>query len=149
MFTQTSIYAIRALIYIAYMSEQGKKVSGKEVAKKTQTPESFVAKILQKLSREGLLTPTKGPYGGFSLTEEQIKAPIAEIIECLEGKEIFTMCGLGFKQCSSERPCPVHFEYAKSRNELRKFALNTTIKKMVSNYKNGKVFLFSSSPTIE
>lgn len=143
MFNQTSIYAIRALIYIAYTSEQGKKVSGKEVAEKTQTPESFLAKILQKLSREGLLTSTKGPYGGFSLTEEQIKAPIAKIVECLEGKEIFIKCGLGFKQCSSEKPCPVHFEYAKSRSELRKFALNTTIEKMLTNYKNGKTYLFT------
>ena len=69
MFSKTCEYAIRAMIFIAQKSKDGNKVGIKEIAKGIDSPEHFIAKILQDLGRRGLLQSAKGPNGGFYLDE--------------------------------------------------------------------------------
>ena len=53
MFSKTCEYAIRALIYIAQKAKNGEKVGIKDIAVGIDSPEYFIAKILQELSRKG------------------------------------------------------------------------------------------------
>ena len=76
MFSKTCEYAIRAMIFIAQKSEHGIKVGIKEISKGIASPEHFIAKILQDLSRKGLVQSAKGPNGGFFLdTSSKKKIP--------------------------------------------------------------------------
>ena len=65
MFSKTCEYAVRAMIFIAQKSKNGNKVSIKEIAKGIDSPEHFIAKILQELSKKKLLQSMKGPKGGI------------------------------------------------------------------------------------
>ena len=56
---------MRAVFFIAQKSVDGRKVGIKEVAAGIDSPEPFIAKILQDLSKRGLIQSTKGPNGGF------------------------------------------------------------------------------------
>ena len=47
-------------------------------------PESFVAKILQKLAKAGILKSHKGNMGGFSLARPADENTLCEIIEALQ-----------------------------------------------------------------
>lgn len=119
MFSKTCEYAIRAMIFIAQKSKNGNKVGIKEIAKGIDSPEHFIAKILQELSRKGLVQSSKGPNGGFYLDNKALKCSLAEIVQVIDGDKIFSGCGLGLKQCSESHPCPIHHEFKKVRKEMQ------------------------------
>ncbi|ANH82010.1 Rrf2 family transcriptional regulator [Niabella ginsenosidivorans] len=118
MFSKTCEYAIRAVLFIAHKSEGGNKVSIKDIARGIDSPEHFVAKILQNLSKKGLLQSQKGPAGGFYLDDASRKHSLADIVKAIDGDKLFSGCGLGLKQCSETRPCPIHNEYKEIRKKL-------------------------------
>ncbi|MBN9481941.1 MAG: transcriptional regulator [Bacteroidetes bacterium 43-93] len=119
MFSKTCEYAIRAMIFIAQKSKDGTKVGIKDIAKGIDSPEHFIAKILQELSRKGLLQSMKGPTGGFYLEKEDLSCTLAEIVKVIDGDKLFTGCGLGLKQCSETHPCPIHHEFKKVRKSIQ------------------------------
>ncbi|HEV8082034.1 MAG TPA: Rrf2 family transcriptional regulator [Chitinophagaceae bacterium] len=118
MFSKTCEYAIRAMIFIAQRSKTGNRVGIKEIAKAIDAPEYFIAKILQDLSRKGLVQSLKGPTGGFFLEEESSECSLADIVTAIDGDKLFTGCGLGLKNCNEKRPCPIHSEFKKVREDI-------------------------------
>lgn len=121
MFSKACEYAIKSVIYITQEALAGRKTNVKQIAIATDSPEAFVGKILQPLSKEGILVSTKGKQGGFSVDLEKIEnVKIFEIVKIIDGEEIFKKCGLGLKQCSSENPCPVHDDYKIIKEKLLK-----------------------------
>ena len=127
MFSKTCEYAIRAMIFIAQKSSDGSKVGIKEIAAGIDSPEHFIAKILQDLSREGLVLSQKGPSGGFFLDKNSLKASLADVVKAVDGDKIFTGCGLGLKQCSETRPCPLHNDFKKIRADIYKTLESTKV----------------------
>ncbi len=127
MFSKTCEYAIRAMIFIAQKSKDGNKVGIKEIAKGIDSPEHFIAKILQDLGRRGLLQSAKGPNGGFYLDEETLQCSLADIVKVVDGDKLFTGCGLGLKQCSETHPCPIHHEFKSVRKKLQTMLENARI----------------------
>lgn len=117
MFSKTCEYAIRAAIFIARESKSGRKVSIKEVANGIDSPEHFIAKILQDLSKRGLVQSIKGPNGGFYLGDAA-KMSLADVVKAVDGDRLFFGCGLGLKQCSEKYPCPIHNDFKQIRSDI-------------------------------
>ena len=120
---------MRAVFYVAQRSQEGHKVGIKEIAIHINSPEPFLAKILQRLSREGLIQSSKGPNGGFCFDSESLGRPLADIVVAVEGNDLFTGCGLGLTYCSETNPCPLHEDFKKIRNQLTQMLRTTTIGK--------------------
>ncbi len=119
MFSKTCEYAIRAVLFIAQKSSDGTKVSIKEIAKGIDAPEFFTAKILQDLSRRGLIQSLKGPTGGFFLNSDSAKFTLADVVRTVDGDKLFTGCALGLAQCSATQPCPLHHNFVKLREDIK------------------------------
>ncbi|MCX8470789.1 MAG: Rrf2 family transcriptional regulator, partial [Chitinophagaceae bacterium] len=85
MFSKSCEYAIKAMIYIARESGEDNKVGVKDIAKGTNSPEHFIAKILQELGRKKLLQSTKGPNGGFYMDAKNLETTIADIVRATDG----------------------------------------------------------------
>lgn len=126
-FSKTCEYAIRAVFFIAHKTESGGRVGIKEIANGIDSPEPFLAKILQDLSRRGIVQSAKGPNGGFYLDEGAMNRPLAEIVEAVDGNAIFTGCALGLKQCSEVNPCPLHHQFKTIRGEINDLLRTTAI----------------------
>lgn len=118
MFSKTCEYAIRAMIFIAQKSKDGNKVGIKEIANGIDSPEHFIAKILQDLGRKRLVQSLKGPNGGFYLDKASLECSLADIVREIDGDQLFSGCGLGLKQCSESHPCPIHHEFKKVRKDM-------------------------------
>ncbi len=117
MFSKTCQYAIRAVIFISKKSSEGERVGIKEIAKGIDSPEHFIAKILQDLSKRGLVSSFKGPNGGFYIDDDS-DCTIADIVRAIDGDKVFSGCGLGLDYCSENKPCPIHNEFKAVRDEL-------------------------------
>ena len=80
MLTKTCEYAIRAMIYVAQQSKDGQMIPIKEVAEKIDSPQLFIGKILQGLSKKGFLQSSKGRYGGFYIDEKCARFSLADTV---------------------------------------------------------------------
>ncbi len=127
MLSKTCEYAIRAMLFIAQKSKNNTKVGVKQIARAIGSPEPFIAKILQELSRKGLLLSAKGPTGGFYLDKAGLKQSLAEIVSAVDGNKLFTGCGLGLKSCSEKKPCPIHDEFVIVRKQIKSMMESATL----------------------
>ena len=141
MFSKTCEYAIRAMIFIAQKSKDGNKVGVKEIAKGIDSPEYFIAKILQDLSKRGLLQSSKGPNGGFYLDHKTSQCTLADIVRMVDGDKLFTGCGLGLKQCSETHPCPIHHEFKTLRKNMQLMLENAKLSEFTRQLENSLTFL--------
>ena len=126
-FSKTCEYAMRAVFFIAHRTADGGRVGIKAIAVGIDSPEHFLAKILQDLSRRGVVQSAKGPNGGFYVDNEILEMPLSAIVEAVDGNGIFIGCGLGLDYCSEENPCPIHHEFKAIRNQIQELLQSTKI----------------------
>ena len=133
MFSKTCKYGIKALIYIAIQSIEGKRVTLGEISKKTDTPEAFTAKILGALSKSGLVSSFTGPNGGFEIGVDKMKSvTLSDIVSVIDGDDIFWQCPLGLTGCDADNPCPVHYKFAEIRTKFKAMSASTTVYEMAT-----------------
>ena len=126
-FSKTCEYAIRAVLFIAQNTEGGTRVGIKEIAAGIDSPELYLGKILQDLSRKGLISSAKGPHGGFFIEAQALRSPLIDIVKAVDGDGLFYGCGLGLKECSEVNPCPLHDGFKAIRNQLLVLLSGTSI----------------------
>ena len=81
MFSKACEYGIRAVIYIWSQNNKGLKLGVKDICKEIDAPEFFTAKILQSLAKQDLVSSTKGPNGGFYISEDQENMRLLDLVE--------------------------------------------------------------------
>ena len=108
MLSNASKYAIRSVLFLAEKSSVNNKYGYKQIADELEIPSSFIAKLLQKLVKAGIISSNKGPKGGFFMTAANLKNNINSILKEIESENIFDDCFLGLPRCNDESPCPVH-----------------------------------------
>lgn len=138
MLSNTSKYAIRALIYLELYSSFEKKVGVKEIARELDIPLPFLGKILQVLVKHKFLASVKGPSGGFYLDRPAIDIPLMEIIEVIDGKDIFNDCVIRTTACDPNNLCSMHGKLAAARAEIRTIFSTESIADLVSEFREGK-----------
>lgn len=142
MFTKSCEYGIRAIIYIAQQSQAGMRVSLKHVAEAIDSPVAFTAKILQSLAKNQLISSTKGATGGYQISADQLnKMTLLDVVNAIDGNQIYNRCGLGLKACNANKPCPMHHQFKKIRDELKIMLETTSINELVNNLTIGEAFL--------
>jgi Rrf2 family protein len=108
-FTKRADYGLMAIHYIAIHDDLG-AVSAKRIAEEFAIPQELLAKILQRLAKQGLIVSHNGPKGGYVLTRRPAEIPIGEVIRALEGPISIVSCleeasdCLQMERCSLRRP---------------------------------------------
>ena len=128
MLSNTSKYAIRAVIYLALNAGEEKKIGIKQISKDLGIPTPFLGKILQTLAKHNLLSSTKGPHGGFGLGKPAKEISLVDIVDIIDGQDIFNKCLIRLEDCNDKEPCSMHGKYI----EIRKSLLNLFQKEKIS-----------------
>jgi Rrf2 family iron-sulfur cluster assembly transcriptional regulator len=130
MFSKACQYAIRAVLFLAAHNPEGKKVSLAEIATAIDVPHHFLGKNLQLLVRDGLVSSSKGPHGGFWMTSDNLDRSLIDVIQLIDGPGIFQSCVLGLPFCSSANPCPLHVQAMAFRDGLLYQLKHNTIREL-------------------
>lgn len=139
MLSNTSKYAIRAVIYLALNGNKDSKIGIKQISKDLEIPTPFLGKILQSLAKHKLLASTKGPHGGFSLGKTAYDISLMDIVEIIDGLDSFNMCVLGLKTCTESHTfCPVHSSYSGIREQLKNLFQSENIGILVEKIKTSQ-----------
>ncbi len=142
MFSKSAEYALRAIIYLAQKSSLDHKIGITELAEAIDSPKSFTAKILQKLTRDNaLISSATGPTGGFYLTDKAKKKSLLFVLTLLEEDDIITGCILGLKECSGKNPCPMHEQYKHIKPQLLDMLGHKSILELAQEMKDPKVVI--------
>lgn len=142
MFSKACEYAMRAVLYISIKSIKGSRLGIPEIAKEIDAPIAFTAKILQTLSREGIISSIKGPNGGFFIDPKSKPVSLAAIVKAIDGSDdALHVCTMGLKECSDSFPCPIHHEVKPFKDHLRKLMRETTIQELSADLVKGETFL--------
>jgi len=120
-------YAVRSILYLVLYTDETNKIGVKKIAEDLDTPQPFLAKVLQELTRNRLISSTKGPNGGFFLNKKNKKKSVWDIIKSVDGTEKFNQCFLGLSKCGDENPCPVHFTVSPFKQRILEDFKNKTI----------------------
>ena len=103
---------------MALVSEENRRVQVDEIAKRLSVPKHFLAKIMKRVVKEGILDSTKGPYGGFSVNGKTLSLPLIRLLGTTDGMEQFNICVLQFRTCDHINPCPLHTEMDMVKQKL-------------------------------
>jgi Rrf2 family protein len=115
-FSKKCEYGLQAILYIA-THPLGETVPAEKISKALKIPREFVSKILQDLRSSGLIISVKGKSGGFYLGKNPSDIKLIDIVEAIDGLEMFNSCVLGFPHCSPDAPCPVHHKWGTLRDQ--------------------------------
>ena len=115
-FSKKCEYGLQAALYLSAHNGRG-AIASDEIAKALHIPKEFVSKILQSLTKHNLINSKKGKAGGFLLAKDAREIKLIDIVEAIDGLEMFDNCVLGFPECSPDHPCPVHHRWGTLRTE--------------------------------
>ena len=108
MFSKRVEYALRAMVHLLECEQAGQGLQTVEqIAVRTQVPLSYLSKVLQTLSRAGLITSARGIGGGFRLADSASNITIYEVVETVDPIERINSCPLKLA-AHSGKLCPMH-----------------------------------------
>jgi len=125
-------YGLMALRHMA-MSPSGQFFTAKEIAVHCDIPYELLAKVLQKLSKAGLLISIQGMRGGYSLARRPDELQVSKIIQVIEEeKPTITECyAEGMDNCSIYASCTIRRPLEKMQHNLNVLLENTTLEQII------------------
>jgi Rrf2 family protein len=126
--TRAADYAIRVMIHLAGMPPET-RASRAELAEAAECPEQFLSKVLQSLTRAGLVLSHRGNTGGFELPNIHRAASLLEVVEAIEGPIRLNICLNSERSCARQEWCPAHDVWVDAQaavaQVLRSASINT------------------------
>jgi Rrf2 family protein len=104
--TRETDYAIRCLLHLARRPRH--VAPANEIAAATQVPRIFLAKILQRLAKAGVVVSQRGVQGGFSLARDPAAITLLDAVEAVQGGVALNRCAATTEHCVHEHTCPAH-----------------------------------------
>lgn len=119
-------YGIRALTHLA---GRGNKefMRLRELARATQIPGPFLAKVFQELVSAGILDSARGPRGGYALARPAAAITLHDIKAAIDGVKDLDWCAVGLGPCSDDVPCPLHDGFKPLRQRIKRYLERTTL----------------------
>lgn len=102
MISQTAEYALRAVVFLA---DQSVPRTTAAIAEATQVPAGYLSKVMQGLSKNGVVHSQRGLHGGFALVEDPTKLTVLSVVNAVDPIRRFHECPLGLH---GKNLCPLH-----------------------------------------
>jgi Rrf2 family protein len=116
--TREADYAVRCVLFLS--QEEGRVVNAKEISGSMTVSKSFLAKILQRLSKSGIVRSTQGIAGGFELAKKCASINLLEVIEAVQGPTAVNVCAVDKQNCDQSSTCPVHPVWVELRGDIER-----------------------------
>jgi len=128
--SKTALYAIRALCALAKLPG-GERAGAASIADAIGAPPNYLGKLLQTLSRRGLVESKKGLNGGFRLAKTPESITLKDVVDPIDQVGRWSECLLGMNECSPENGCVVHDRWGPLRDGYLALLEETSIADMV------------------
>lgn len=128
--SKTLDYAVRSLTYMGY--DPAIKHSMKEISESQRIPLSYLAKIMRRLVKKGIVSSSVGPEGGYTLRKLPEEINLRDIYEAIEGEIRMIDCVDGDGMCVFYDKCPQLPIWDKVQMSMIKILEDTTLQDMIN-----------------
>jgi Rrf2 family protein len=125
-------YGLTAMIHLA-QQPPATVLTLNQIAEARDLPAGFLAKILQKFVRHGLLQSFRGRQRGYSLARDASEIKIRELLEAIEGPDLFERCIFWGRRCGDSNPCVLHAGWRDIKPYLISYLETTNLTSLAQN----------------
>lgn len=126
MLSRTGLYALQATLHLAHQPN-GTPVAAAVIARELEIPPNYLAKVLNRLAREGVLESVRGAHGGYRLARDPRRLTVARVVAPFDEFRPGTVCLMGGRTCDPLNPCPAHDRWARWTGTARDMLEETTV----------------------
>ena len=119
-----------ALIAMTHLTLKSGSSSAREIAEQFDIPIELMAKVLQRLTRRGLLASQQGTRGGYQLAKAASAISIADVIHAIDGPVAVTACSAHAERCGQFAKCNVRDPLWKIREIIVSALRATTVSEL-------------------
>ncbi len=119
---------LHAMVLLAVEPER--LMSNRDIANTLKVSPAHLSKVLQRLSKAGMVRSTRGPGGGFRLVKDREKLPLLKVYEAIEGRLRPRNCLLHTPVCGGKR-CIFGGMLTKLNKEVRDYLAKNKLKDLV------------------
>lgn len=124
--SRTTDYAVRAVLHLAASAGQ-ERVTAEQIARDQGIPRTYVPKVLQALSRAGIVVGSAGRGGGVRLCRTPEDLSVLDIVQAMEGPVTLNRCLVRPGECPRDKACTVHRVWERAQSDLLETLRHTTI----------------------
>ena len=128
MISQTSEYALRAMVFL---SMQNSAATGQGIAEVTKVPPGYLSKIMQQLVKSKLVNSQRGIGGGFVLARTAAEISILDVVNAVDPIDKITTCPLDIKSHGLNL-CPLHKRLSTAIAQVEKAFAESYLSELVS-----------------
>jgi Rrf2 family protein len=129
MFSQTTEYALRVMVYLASLGEHTPTIA--QISSATRTPPAYLAKVLRSLARAGLVRSQRGLHGGSAIARRAEEITIHDVVQAVDPIQRITICPLGLKN-HGVNLCPLHRRLDQALGLVEDAFKSTTLAEVVA-----------------
>ena len=122
-------YAVTAMLDLALHGQSG-PVSLAEISMRQEISLSYLEQLFSKLRRHGLVTSTRGPGGGYSVSRNLKEVAVSEIIGAVNESVDATQCA-GKENCHSHGRCLTHDLWEGLSAQIEEFLSSVSLQDMI------------------
>lgn len=115
--TRAADYAVRVMVHLAALPP-GERATRSEMAASGDVPEAFLSKILQSLTRSGLIVSHRGMAGGYVLGRPAEQVTVLDVVDAIEGPLQLNACVGPNAACDRSAWCLVHKVWDRAHHAL-------------------------------
>lgn len=141
MLSNSTKYAIKAVLFLAVNSNEEKRIMVKDIAAPIKVPQAYIAKLLQELSRQGVISSKSGPHGGFFMSKANRDQPLINIVHVIDGEKRLQACVLDLEKCNEDKPCPLHHVINPTKSKLLEYLNSETIESFTKQFQFGNDYI--------
>jgi Rrf2 family transcriptional regulator, iron-sulfur cluster assembly transcription factor len=132
-------YALRGILYVTLTSGARQRILVDEIARELAVPKHFLSKVMKKTVKHGILNSSRGPNGGFFLSEKTLSTTLFELLQVTNTDASFDNCVLRFRKCNSNHTCPLHPRIETYRKDFFQIFTKTTIGDLLNANQSGLI----------
>jgi len=122
-------YAVTAMLDLAIHSGAG-PVKLAEISERQGISLSYLEQLFTRLRKEGLVSSTRGPGGGYALSRPSDEIAVADVILAVDENVDTTRCG-GLGNCHNDERCLTHELWTELSDRIRGFLAEITLGQLV------------------
>lgn len=129
MFSQTVEYALRAIVHLAKQPDALQTTA--QISKATQVPSAYLSKVLQTLTRDGLVEVKRGVSGGYLLNKSPDEMTIYDVVQCVDPLQRIRTCPLELSS-HRKRLCSLHAKMDSALESIETVFRTTTLSELMN-----------------
>jgi Rrf2 family protein len=122
--------AAHALRIVAFLAAHGRDgaLQGRQLARRVNVPADYLAKVMGRLARAGVVTATRGVSGGYRLARAPRDIRLIDVVLPFEGKRARPGCLLRpNRPCPDSGACSAHDAWSDVKTTYSRFLETTTL----------------------